>query len=143
MKTFIKELPKQISYTFTIMITVFLTIALLKGVKEISIYRLIQLLVIAVLAGALQLIAFSDIFIKKMSDIKRVTIFIVPFGLITLLFVIIFNWFSINLIKSWVIFFGIFLGCFIISIMIFEIEHKIKGEEYTGKLIEYKNKEKK
>ena len=142
MKIFIKELPKQVAYTFTMMLVVFLSIGLVIGIEQISIYRLVQLLGIAVFGGALQLIAFSDIFISKMSDIKRLLIFMIPFVIITLIFAIVFNWFSINLIKSWVIFFGIFLVCFIISIILFEVEHRIKGEKYTGKLLEYKNRKK-
>ena len=142
MRIFMKELPKQVAYTFTIMMIVFLSIGFVRGVEAISIYRIIQLLGIAILGGILQLIAFSDIFIKKVSDIKRLLIFIVPFGVITFIFAILFSWFSINSIKSWIIFFGIFLGCFILSYIISEIEHKIKGEEYTIKLIEYKNRKK-
>lgn len=142
MKIFMKELPKQIAYTFTIMMIFFLSIGFVRGIEEISIYRIIQLLGIAILGGILQLIAFSDIFINKVSDIKRLLIFIVPFGVITLIFAILFSWFPINSIKSWIIFFGIFLGCFILSYIIFEIEHKIKGKEYTIKLIEYKNRKK-
>ena len=140
MKLFFKELPKQVAYTFTTMITVFLAIALIRGIETMSIHRLLQLFIIAIIGGAMQLVAFSDIFISKMSDIKRLTIFIIPFVIITMIFAILFNWFDVNMIKSWIIFFSIFLGCFAISIILFEIEHRIKGEKYTSKLIEYKNK---
>lgn len=143
MKLFFKELPKQVAYTFTAMITVFLTIGLIRGIEAISIHRLLQMFIIAIIGGAMQLVAFSEIFIKKMSDIKRLTIFTVPFVIVTMIFVILFNWFPINMIKSWIIFFSIFLGCFVISIILFEIEHRIKGEKYTSKLIEYKNKKEK
>ena len=38
-------------------------------------------------------------------------------------------------------FIGIFLGCGLLSVLLFEIEHRIKGKEYTKKLKEYQNKE--
>ncbi|MEE0059648.1 MAG: hypothetical protein UE295_02340 [Acutalibacteraceae bacterium] len=142
MKKFIKRLPQEVSHIFSIMMVVFLVSALMNGVENISVYKIAQLFAIAVLGGMLLLIAFSDIFIKKVLYIVRICIFIVPFFFVTLIFALTFSWFkSLNII-TWVWFIGIFLFCFALSVVIYLVTTKIKGKEYTEKLIEYQNKNK-
>lgn len=140
MKLFIKRLPHEIAQIFLIMMVVFFFTALINGVESFSVYKIGQLLAIAVLGGALILIAFSDIFIKKVSYIVRICIFIVPLFLVTLVFALAFSWFTDSNIVTWLIFIGIFLFCFALSVSIYLITSKIKGKEYTEKLIEYQNK---
>lgn len=142
MKMFIKRLPHEVAQIFLIMMIVFFVLALLNGVESISVYRIGQLLGIAVIGGALLLIAFSDVFIKKVSYIVRICVFIVPFFFVTLIFALLFSWFTNANIITWLIFIGIFLFCFALSIVIYLITVKIKGKEYTQKLIEYQNKSK-
>lgn len=86
MKLFLKELPQQVASTFTMMMIVFLVIGIFNGVETMSIARIIQFIGIAIIGGALQLVAFSDIFIEKLSHVKRLLVFILPFGIVTFLF---------------------------------------------------------
>lgn len=142
MRVFMKRLPQEVAHIFSIMMVVFIALALMNGVESVSVYRIAQLLGIAVLGGALMLIAFSDIFIKKVSYIVRICVFIVPFFFITLIFAVMFSWFKIANIITWAWFIGIFLFCFALSVVIYLVTTKIKGKEYTEKLIEYQNKNK-
>lgn len=142
LRLFLKRLPHEVAQIFSIMMVVFIFSALIHGVEQVSVYRIAQLLGIAILGGVLMLIAFSDIFIKKVSYIVRICIFIVPFFFVTLMFALIFSWFNNANIMTWLIFIGIFLFCFALSITIYLITAKIKGEQYTQKLIEYQNKNK-
>lgn len=142
MRIFLKRLPQEISHIFSIMMVVFFVSALMNGVESFSVYKIGQLLAIAVLGGVLLLIAFSDIFVKKVSYIVRICIFIVPFFFVSLIFALAFSWFTISNIINWIWFIGIFLLCFALSIVIYLITTKIKGKEYTEKLIEYQNKSK-
>ncbi len=142
MRIFMKRLPQEVAHIFSIMMVVFFATALMNGVESVSVYKIGQLLGIAVLGGVLILIAFSDIFIKKVSYIVRLCVFIVPFFFVTLLFAVAFSWFNISNIITWVWFISIFLFCFALSIVIYLITTKIKGKEYTEKLIEYQNKNK-
>ena len=57
-------------------------------------------------------------------------------------FAVKFEWFPIESIGAWGIFIGIFLICFIVSTILFEIYFRITGDKYTGILNEYKNKRK-
>ena len=140
MKLFIQKLPHEVAQIFSIMMVVFFFTALINGVENISVYRIGQLLAIAVFGGAFMLVAFSDIFIKKVSYIIRICVFIVPFFLITLIFALVFSWFTTSSLMPWLLFIGIFLFCFALSVVIYLISSKIKGKEYTEKLIEYQNK---
>ncbi|MBQ7385917.1 MAG: hypothetical protein IJW04_05350 [Ruminococcus sp.] len=145
MKEFFAKIPQSIMLVFGIMITVFSVTKYISGFRsDISIYMIFQLLGIAVVAGALMLVAFSDIFIKKMNRILRCIIFMIPLMITTLVFALAFSWFPTGSIKSWAIFLTIFLvcfaGCFVIFLIINFIEKLIRGKKYTEKLKEYQNK---
>lgn len=142
LRCFIKKLPCEVAQIFSIMMIVFTFSALMNGFDSISVYRIAQLFAIAVLGGALILFAFSDIFLKKVSYILRICTFIIPFFLISLACAFAFSWISTENLMNWIVFIGIFLFCFMLSIVIYLITVKIKGKEYTDKLIEYQNKDK-
>ena len=144
MKEFFAKLPQSIMLIFGIVIVVFTTVAFANGFEALSVYRVYQLLGIAVIAGALMLVAFSDIFIKKMNQVLRAVIFMIPLMITTLVFALAFSWFPTGSLKSWAIFLTIFLvcfaGCFVIFLIINFIEKLIRGRKYTEKLKEYQNK---
>lgn len=144
MKEFFAKLPQSIMLIFGVTMTVFTTVAFANGFEALSVYRVYQLLGIAVIAGALMLIAFSDIFIKKLNPVLRAIIFMIPLMITTLVFALAFSWFPTGSLKSWAIFITIFLlcfaGCFVIFLIINFIEKLIRGKKYTEKLREYQNK---
>lgn len=140
MKKFIKNIPGQIVSTFGIMVTCFTAIAFAKGIESIPTIRLVELLVLAILGGIWMEFAFGTCIIKKMTDVKRICLFIVPFALVTFLCAVIFGWITeLNVVGTYIKFIGIFFACWLISIIIFEIEHSIRGKEYTQKLREYQS----
>ena len=144
MKEFFAKLPQSIMLVFGIVMIVFTTMAFINGFEAVSVYRIFQLLGIAVIAGALMLVAFSEIFIKNLNPVLRAIGFIIPLTITTMIFALAFSWFPTGSVKSWAIFITIFLACFAGSFIIFLIinfiEKLIKGKEYTKKLKEYQNK---
>ena len=67
-------------------------------------------------------------------------LFIIPFAMVTFLCAVIFQWITeLSLISTYVKFMGIFLGCWLASIVLMEVEHIIRGKKYTEKLREYQN----
>lgn len=142
LKETISQIPKYTAYSFSMSMVVFIVIGLIAGVKAMSMSMLIQLLIVCVIASILQMVAFSDIFIKKLAYIKRLALFMFPFlGVITA-FAVSCDWFPVESIGAWLLFIGIFIACFVISAILFEIQFKITGDKYTGLLNEYKNKKK-
>ncbi|MBQ8568976.1 MAG: hypothetical protein IJ446_07145 [Oscillospiraceae bacterium] len=141
MKEFIKKLPMQISNTFFCIIIFFSVISKLKGVEEIPVERLFQFIMLSVIGGALMELSFGECIFKNISDAKRVCIFIVPFAVITFVCAVIFQWITrLDAISTYIKFIGIFLFCGVLSVILFEIEHRIRGREYTRKLREYQQR---
>ena len=142
MREFWKKIPAQIANTYTIMLMCFTIISLISGVEMMPVKRLAELFVLAVIGGFWMEIAFGECVFQKMSDMKRVCIFIIPFAVITFILAVIFQWITrLDMIETYVLFIGIFLVCWGISVVLFEIEHRIRGKEYTQKLKEYQAKE--
>ncbi len=145
MKEFFAKLPQSIMFIFGVIITVFAVTKYISGFRsDISIYMIFQLLGIAAVAGALMLIAFSDIFIKKLNPVLRAIIFMIPLMITTLIFALSFSWFPAGSLTAWAIFLTIllvcFAGCFVIFLIINFIEKLIRGKKYTEKLKEYQSK---
>lgn len=142
MKKFVKRVPAQIASTYTIMLLCFTVISLSRGVETMPFVLLPELFILAVVGGILMEFAFGECIFKKLSDMKRVCIFIVPFAVITFGLAVFFQWITeLNTLGTYLKFIGIFMGCWALSVVLFEIEHRIKGREYTRKLREYQEKE--
>ena len=140
MKNFIKNIPGQIADTFAIMMICFTIIARARGIETIPITRLAELFFLSVIGGFWMEFAFGTCIIRKMTDAKRVCIFIVPFSIVTFICAAIFQWITeLKLINTYIKFIGIFFVCWVISIILFEIEHIVRGKKYTEKLKEYQN----
>lgn len=137
---FIKKIPEQIASIFSIMMIVFTTISYFKGVETIATNRLIELFMLSIIGGIWMEFSFDTCIIKKMTDTKRGLIFIVPFAVVTFFFAVLFQWITkLKLISTYIKFIGIFFVCWIISMILLELEHSIRGKQYTQKLREYQN----
>ena len=140
MKQFMKKIPGQIAGNFAIMMICFTVISLFKGVEIIPISRLVELFMLSVIGGIWMEFSFGTCMIKSMTDAKRICLFIVPFALVTFLAAVVFQWITEwNVLSTYMKFIGIFLVCWIISIVVMEVEHTIRGKKYTEKLREYQN----
>lgn len=135
----VSMIPKYTAYSFSMSIIVALVFAFIFGAQAVSVNMLIQLLVICAIGSVLQMIAFTDLLIKKLSYIKRLALFMFPFLFVITGFAVGFGWFPIENIWSWAIFLSGFIICFIVSAVLFEIHFRITGDRYTGLLNEYKN----
>lgn len=138
MKKFMKNIPGRIAATYTIMMVCFAIITRSRGIETIQVVRLAELFLLSVIGGGWMEFSFGTCMIRKMTDAKRSCIFIVPFATVTFLFAVIFQWITeLKKISTYLKFAGMFLVCWVISIVLFEIEHIIRGKKYTEKLREY------
>ena len=71
---------------------------------------LFSLLVVSVAASAMQVLAFSDLVIKKLSYGWRMLVFIIPFGAILTAAAVACGWFPTDQIGAWVLFGASFVG---------------------------------
>ena len=138
MKNYWKNVPSQVFGTYAVMVLCFTLISLLRGVQTASVARLAQMFGLAVIGGCLMELAFGTSVIRTMSDIKRVCVFTIPFCIVTFLFAILFGWITkTDQLSTYLIFIGIFLACGIITVLLFEIERRIRGRKYTRQLKAY------
>ena len=136
-------IPKYTAFSFSMSMIVFMTIGFFLGEESMQLKMIIQLLALCIVSAVLQLFAFSDIVFEKMVYTKRMCVFMFPFLVVIIGFAKVFGWFPMENIGAWITFITIFLLCFVISLVIFEIQFKITGDKYTGVLNEYKNRKNK
>ncbi len=142
MKNFWKNVSVHIVSTYTIMIVTFSCISAIKGLEVVPVNKLFELALLAVFGGIWMEVSFGTCIIKKMSDIKRACIYIVPFALVTFACAVVFQWITeLDAIGTYLRFIGIFFACWVISVILFEIEHCVKSKQYTKKLREYQERE--
>lgn len=141
MKQFIKNISVQIANTYAIMVLVFFFVSYCIGVETIPIVRLGQLAVVAVLGGILMELYFGNCVIKQMADITRCTLFIISFAVITFIFAAYFRWIiHLDSMKTYASFIGIFAICWIVAVIMGEVEHYFRGRKYTQRLKEYQKR---
>lgn len=141
MKTFIKNVIEQIISTFVIMLICFTIISLGRGIITIPTMRIAELFLLAIAGGFLMEFAFGKRIIKHASNLKRVITFIIPFALVTFVCAVSFQWITeLHVLETYIKFIGIFVICGLLSILLLEIEHSIRGKKYTDKLKEYQRR---
>lgn len=136
-------IPKYTAFSFSMSMIVFMTIGFFLGEESMQLKMIIQLLALCIVSAVLQLFAFSDIVFEKMVYTKRMCVFMFPLLVVIIGFAKVFGWFPMENIGAWITFLTLFSLCFVISLVIFEIQFKITGDKYTGVLNEYKNRKNK
>lgn len=126
--------------SFSLSVIIYTVVSACFQAQQISVLIIFELLALSVVGCVLQLFVFTDIVLKKMRYSLRMLLFFVPFLLILTGFAVVFEWFPIEYLSAWLLFFGIFLSFFILSTLIFELIFYAAGKRYDGLLGEYKKK---
>lgn len=99
---------------------------------------LFSLLVVGVAAGLMQVVAFSDLLIKKLAYSWRMTLFFVVFGAILAAFAVGFHWFPTDQAGAWVTFGVIFVLIFAAIAAGIEIYYRASGRKLDDRLDWYR-----
>jgi len=99
---------------------------------------ILQLLTSSVILALVSTFLFSERFFYKMRFLLRTVIFLLMVLTIFSLFAIIFKWFPINDSMGWLNFFISTFVCFLISIGLTLVKHKLEGKKYNKLLESYK-----
>ena len=103
---------------------------------------LFSLLLVSMAAGGMQLLAFSDLVIKKLSYAWRLVVFAIPFGALLTGFAVTFHWFPTENPGAWITFGAIFVVIFLFCTAGFELYFRLSGRKYDDRLDWYrKNRE--
>ncbi len=94
------------------------------GNSGIAITTLMQYLFLSVIIITLKWLLFTDVLIKRVSIMIRTVMMFVCVILSAGIFIAVFQWFPVNDIKSWTMFFICFFVCACISIVVSTIKEK-------------------
>lgn len=99
---------------------------------------LFSLLVVGAAAGLMQVVAFSDLLIKKLAYSWRMVLFFVVFGAILTAFAVGFHWFPTDQAGAWAAFGVIFLLIFAAIAAGIEIYYRASGRKWDDRLDWYR-----
>lgn len=104
---------------------------------------LFSLLLASTAAGVMQVVAFTDLFIKKLAYGWRMAVFAVPFGAVLAGVAAGFGWFPAESAGAWALFLVIFLVIFLGITAGIEVYYRLSGRKYDDRLDWYRrNREK-
>lgn len=106
--------------------------------ESVPLHMLFSMLLVSLAAAFMQIVAFSNLIIKKLSYAWRLVVFALPFGAILTGFAVTFQWFPIENPGAWITFGVIFLVIFILCTAGFELYFRLSGRKYDDKLDWYK-----
>lgn len=106
--------------------------------KEAPLSTVFSLLLVSVAAGAMQVAAFTDLFIKKLAYGWRLAMFAVLFGAVLAGFAAGFGWFPIENPGAWVLFWLLFLIIFLGITAGIEVYYRLSGRKYDDRLDWYR-----
>lgn len=99
---------------------------------------LFSLLLVSIAASAMQVVAFSNLVIKKLSYGWRMMVFFIPFGAVLTIVAVACGWFPTDRLGAWVLF-GLFFV--IISAAItggIELYYRLSGRKWDDRLDWYR-----
>ena len=95
---------------------------------------LFSLLAVSVAAGTMQVAAFSNLFIKKLSYGWRMVVFVIPFFALLTAFAVGFGWFPTESVGAWVSFIVIFIVIFLFITVGIELYYRLSGRKWDDRL---------
>lgn len=112
--------------------------------ESVPLHMLFSMLLVSIAAALMQILAFSNLILKKLSYTWRLVVFAIPFGAVLTACAVVFRWFPIENPGAWITFGVIFVVIFVLCMAGFELYFRLSGRKYDDKLDWYKkNREEK
>ncbi len=99
------------------------------GEKGIPLSIVVQFLALAFMITIMRWIFFTDKIIKTLSLTFRIIVMFVMVIIMIAVFAAIFQWFPVNMVKSWIMFFICFAICTTVSVIISGLKEKKENEK--------------
>lgn len=131
-------IKSAVGLCFTGSMLLMLLVAWGGGMESLPLGCIVSLLLVSIAGGALQVVAYTDLFIKNMPYTRRMLVFLLPFFAVLVATALAFEWFPLGEMRSWLIFLGIFLTVFVVLSIGFEMYFHIAGKRYDGLLGQYR-----
>ncbi len=143
MKRFLKVvLPMKtaVCYCFCATVCLYMAAAYCMGWESISLKMLFSLLLLCAAGGVLQVLAFTELAIKRLAYSWRMVVFAVPFFAVLTAIALGFGWFPPEKKGAWGLFTVIFLTIFLVMCAGFEVYFRLSGKKYDGLLGQYRKR---
>lgn len=134
----VAALKERIALCYTGAMCYYLFFLFLYKQQTADLAILFSLLLVSIVAGSMQLIAFSSLVIKKLGYGWRMAVFALPFFAVLAGAAVWFRWFPTDRADAWVTFVLIFLVIFLFITVGFEIYYRITGRRYDDRLEWYR-----
>ena len=125
---------------FCASVCVYMAVGFCLGWESLSIAMVFSLLLVCAAAGILQVLAFTELVIRRLSYGWRMVLFAVPFFALLTAIALGFHWFPPEMGGAWVTFSAIFLAIFVVVSLGFELWFRLSGKKYDGLLGQYRKK---
>lgn len=99
------------------------------GEKGIPLSTIFQFLLMAFIITMLRWIFFTDKLIKTLSLTVRIILMFIMVIIMIAVFAAIFQWFPVNMVKPWIMFFLCFAICATVSVIISSLKEKKENEK--------------
>lgn len=139
MKKMVKNLPQLLTnlcVSFTIAVLVYTAFDLPKEtMRRATVY---ELLLICVVATALQYVFFSGNVVRRLSYLWRMVVFALLLLLTVAACALVFQWFPVDQAANWLVFLGCFVGGYLVIALVFEAGFRLRRRVYDDALGRYK-----
>ena len=99
------------------------------GEKGIPLSTVVQFLALAFMITMMRWIFFTDKIIKTLSLTLRIVLMFAMVIIVIAVFAAIFQWFPVNMVRPWIMFFICFVICATISVIISSLKEKTENEK--------------
>ena len=125
-------------YIFTATMCVYAVLDLVFGWGGLPDNYLFSFLLLSLAGGVLQIVAFTELVIKRLRYTLRLFVFAVPYLAVLSAVAAGFGWLPAAQPGAWALFFLIFLAVLLTMTLGFELYYRISGKKYDGLLGQYR-----
>ena len=125
-------------YIFTATMCVYAVLDLVFGWGGLPDNYLFAFLLLSLAGGVLQIVAFTELVIKRLRYTLRLFVFAVPYLAVLSAIAAGFGWLPAAQPGAWALFFLIFLAVLLTMTLGFELYYRISGKKYDGLLGQYR-----
>lgn len=143
MKRFIQlvaAIKSVASLAFTAGLMVITVAAMLFGRDTISVRIIWQVVFLALIFGALQYLLFSENVFRRMGTPGRMALLCISMLVVLALFALIFQWFPVKSLSSWLLFVGVYAAFFAVATVVLRVVFRMGEFKYNELLTAYKSR---
>lgn len=126
------------AFAFTGGVMLVTVLSMVLGKESIPIRFVWQMIFLALIYGCLQLLAFSENTFRRINTPGRMAFLGISMLAVLIVFALIFQWFPAQNLTNWLVFVGLYIAVFFITVIALRTVFRLGGMKYNELLIAYK-----